>query len=343
MSPAVRLELSWASPFRAGRPGVVCSVRMADPSLPAAVPSPRATPVQREREFELLEEMTRAILEAAEVLTGALESRTPAGQAWQAIRDLEHKGDAIARDLFEFLSSPGVPAGDRDALQGLTGLLDDVLDAIEAAAARLAIHRIRRAIPPAREMGQIMLRLAQELRQAIREVRHGREVFPHTRTLHRLENQGDDVLRDALETLFSGRYSARDIIKWKDICEMLETGTDRCEDIANVLETLIVRPGVEQKLAAGRLSIDTDRHEATVAGKPIPLTAKEFGLLHLLVRHQGKVVRRERLLREVWGEDYFGNSRTLDTHIGWLRKKVEPYAGLRLVVVRGIGYRLDLK
>jgi len=80
----------------------------------------------------------------------------------------------------------------------------------------------------------------------------------------------------------------------------------------------------------------------TVDHKPVPLSGKEFELLHLLLRHQGKVVRRERLLHEVWGEDYFGDTRTLDTHVGWLRKKVEDKGGIRLVSVRGIGYRLDL-
>jgi DNA-binding response OmpR family regulator len=191
-------------------------------------------------------------------------------------------------------------------------------------------------------MGQIILECAQELAAALGQVRRLRDVFPHTRTLHRLENRGDDVLRDALEALFSGRRSARDIIKWKDICEMLETGTDRCEDIANVLETLAVQAGAEDRLAAGALVLDLGRHEATVAGQPVALTAKEFSLLHLLLRHQGKVVRRERLLHEVWGEDYFGDTRTLDTHVAWLRKKIEPAAGVRIAAVRGIGYRLDL-
>ena len=84
------------------------------------------------------------------------------------------------------------------------------------------------------------------------------------------------------------------------------------------------------------------RHDVQVAGAAVALSAKEFALLHLLLRHQGKVVRRERLLGEVWGQDYFGDTRTLDTHIGWLRKKVEQSAGVRIVAVRGIGYRLDL-
>ncbi len=293
-------------------------------------------------EFDLLEEMARAILEAATSLAAALEGQQPYDQAWQSIRDLEHKGDAIARDLFESMAGPRTSPVDQDSVKALTGYLDDVLDAIEAAAARLAIHRIRKAIPAAREMGQIVLQCAQELGQAIGAARRMHDVFPHTRTLHRLENRGDDLLRDALEALFTGRRSAKDIIKWKDICEMLEVGTDRCEDIANVLESLVVQAGAEDRLSAGNLVLDLGRHEATVAGEPVPLTVKEFSLLHLLLRHQGKVVRRQRLLHEVWGEDYFGDARTLDTHIAWLRKKVEGRGGVRIAAVRGIGYRLDL-
>lgn len=293
-------------------------------------------------DLALLEELAKTILEAAGVLDQALGARIPVGDAWQTIRDLEHKGDAIARDVFEFLSTGRPTALDRDAVKALTGYLDDILDAIEAAAARLAIHRVRRAIPVAQEMGRIVLESAQELQQALR-LRRLRDVFPHTRTLHRLENRGDDVLRDAIEKLFSGRHGAKDIIKWKDIIEMLEAATDRCEDVANVLETLVIQIGAEDHLSAGRVMMAVDRHEVSVNGHPVPLSAKEFALLHLLLRHQGKVVRRERLLHEVWGEDYFGDTRTLDTHVGWLRKKIEDAGNVRIVAVRGLGYRLDLK
>jgi uncharacterized protein Yka (UPF0111/DUF47 family) len=308
------------------------------PQPTSALPPLPAAGVQ---DVELLEEMAKTILQAAETLTAALEGRTPTAEAWQAIRDLEHKGDAVARDMFEMLMTARPTQVDRDALKALTGYLDDILDAIEAVAARLAIHRIRRAIGPARDLGQIVLESAQELRQALR-LHQLRDVFPHTRILHRLENRGDDVLRDAIESLFSGRTSARDIVKWKDICEILEASTDRCEDVANVLETILMQTGSEERLAAGQLAVDVSRHEITVAGAAVALSAKEFALLHLLLRHQGKVVRRERLLNEVWGEDYFGDTRTLDTHIGWLRKKVERKGGVHIVAVRGIGYRLDL-
>jgi len=306
---------------------------------PGSLQPPAVVP---ERELGLLKEMTRAILEAAEVLASAMEERTPFSQAWQVIRDLEHKGDAIARDLFDTLMTPRSLPVDQEALKALMGYLDDVLDAIEAGAARLVVYHIRHPIPLAREMTRIVLESSQQLDAAIGHLGRMQEVFPHTRALHRLENHGDDVLREGLEVLFTEERDLKDVIKWKDILEALEASTDRCEDVANVLETLLIQTGGAGRLVAGRVAMDVERHEVTVAGKPVALSAKEFGVLHLLLRHQGKVVRRERLLNEVWGEDYFGDTRTLDTHIGWLRKKLEAEGGIRIVTVRGIGYRLDL-
>jgi uncharacterized protein Yka (UPF0111/DUF47 family) len=311
--------------------------RSESPLRPESSPPPHIA-----QGFQLLDEMTSTILEAAEALVAALDQQKPIETTWLEIRELEHKGDAIARDLFEGWPPARGAGDDGGALKTLMGYLDDVLDAIEAAAARLAIHRVRRPIPAARRLGQIVLESARELHQAVRQARHLHDVFPHTRALHRLENQGDDVLRDAIEALFTGRKGAREIIKWKDICETLEMGTDRCEDIANLLETMVVQAGAEDTLAAGRVSMDMQRHEVTVGGEPVALSTKEFNLLHLLLRHQGKVVRRERLITEVWGEDYIGDTRTLDTHIGWLRKKIEPRGDVRIVSVRGVGYRLDL-
>ncbi len=287
--------------------------------------------------------MTGTIVQAAELLAATLDGEMPVDRGWPEIRDLEHKGDAVARDLFDLLTPARSTQPDRDSLRALTGYLDDVLDGIEAAAARLAIYRVRRAIAPAKAMGHLVLDSARELALALDSLRHMRDVFPHTRALHRLENQGDDLLREALEQLFAGRASLKAVLKWKDVFELLETSTDRCEDIANVLETMAIAAGVEDRLMAGTLVMDADRHEVTVDGAAVPMSAKEFALLHLLLRHQGKVVRRERLLADVWGEDYFGDTRTLDTHIGWLRKKVEPRGGVRLVSVRGLGYRLDLR
>ena len=306
------------------------------PIRPPAASAPEA-------DFALLSELAGAIVSAAETLQEALEKRTDTAEAWQRIRELEHKGDAVARDIFDRLASPRTETPQAEALRTLTGHLDDVLDGIEAAAARLVVYRVRRIPPGARQLGAVVVESANELDLAIRALRRGEEVFPHARTLHRLENRADDLLRDAIKALFATRHDVREIVKWKDIYEMLEVSTDRCEDIANVLEAVLVQTGREDRLAAGHVLIDVGRHEVTVDGRPVALSGKEFDLLHLLVRHQSQVVRRERLLQEVWGENYFGDTRTLDTHVGWLRKKVEPDGGVRIIAVRGIGYRLDLR
>ncbi|HKV44065.1 MAG TPA: DUF47 family protein [bacterium] len=291
----------------------------------------------------LLEELAGTILEAARTLAATLDGRLASTEAWEWIRDLEHKGDAIARDLFEATTAGGALPFGTEPLRALTGYLDDVLDAIEAAAARLAIHRVKRVLPCAREMGRNVFESAQELGKAIGQLKGMHDVFPHTRALHTLENRGDDLLREAIERLFSGRATAKEIIKWKDICENLEVSTDRCEDIANILETIVVQAGAEDTLVANRVVMDIEERTVAVAGESVSMSAKEFNLLHLLLRHLGKIVRRERLLQEVWGDDYFGDTRTLDTHIAWLRKKVEPKGGVRITAVRGIGYRLDAR
>ncbi len=113
--------------------------------------------------------------------------------------------------------------------------------------------------------------------------------------------------------------------------------------LTSALEGMVEQAGVADALVAQGLIMDLDRHEVRAAGEAVLLSAKQFNLLHLLLRHQGKVVRRERLLHEVWGDDYFGDTRTPDTHIGWLRKKVEAKGEVQIVAVRGVGYRLDLK
>lgn len=99
---------------------------------------------------------------------------------------------------------------------------------------------------------------------------------------------------------------------------------------------------MEETLSAGDIVVNVSRHEATVAGRTLTLTSKEFGLLEYLARHAGIVLSRDALLREVWGYDYPVGTRTVDVHVGWLRQKLEsdPTKPQRIVTVRGHGYRL---
>jgi DNA-binding response OmpR family regulator len=93
-------------------------------------------------------------------------------------------------------------------------------------------------------------------------------------------------------------------------------------------------------LEADGLRLDTARREVTVGGKPVTLRAKEFDLLTAFMRHSGIVLNRERLLQMVWGTDYYGDTRTIDVHVAWLREKLARAKRVKIQTVWGVGYKL---
>lgn len=102
-------------------------------------------------------------------------------------------------------------------------------------------------------------------------------------------------------------------------------------------------PASAQQLRFGDLMLDLERHEAYLCDEPLALKPKEYDLLVYLAQHRGKALSRDRLLEEVWGWDFSGGSRTVDVHMRWLREKLEvdPADPVRLVTVRGAGYRFE--
>jgi two-component system response regulator RegX3 len=97
----------------------------------------------------------------------------------------------------------------------------------------------------------------------------------------------------------------------------------------------------EEVLTGGQIIMDVDSHEVTIAGQPLRLPPKEFQLLEVLLRSDGRLMTRDRIIEEVWGLDYFGDTKTLDVHVKRLRRRIEedPHSPTQLVTVRGLGYR----
>ena len=97
------------------------------------------------------------------------------------------------------------------------------------------------------------------------------------------------------------------------------------------------------RLRSGDLEVDVSRHIATLAGETVELTPREFDLLALFLENRGRALSRDEILDSLWGRDYVGDSRTVDVHVRWLRKKIEPVPGTpkRIVTVRGLGYRFE--
>lgn len=100
-------------------------------------------------------------------------------------------------------------------------------------------------------------------------------------------------------------------------------------------------PAKEDVLAGGGVRMDVARHEVVVRGEPVPFPPKEFEVLEALLRRKGRLLTRDYLIDEVWGPDYFGDTKTLDVHVKRVRRKIEedPHSPIHLVTIRGLGYK----
>ena len=196
----------------------------------------------RERRFyELFEQDIANIVEAAGALVGVLDGKTERGTGQLEIKALEHKGDQLTHEMVRALNRTFVTPFDREDIYALTTALDDVLDYIEEASHTLALYKIAEVPTPAVELGGLLLRAAGELSQAIGQLEAARDLDRHWIEVHSIENQADQVVRAAIGELFEGRRDPIEVMKLKDLYEILEDGLDRCEDVANIIENIVIK------------------------------------------------------------------------------------------------------
>jgi uncharacterized protein Yka (UPF0111/DUF47 family) len=115
------------------------------------------------------------------------------------------------------------------------------MDLIEAAAARMAMYKVRQATPYARRLAELIALCADQIVKAVEHMPRQEHLQEHCVEINRLENEADNISREAIAGLFEGGASPVEIIKWKEIYETLETTTDRCEDVANILEQIALK------------------------------------------------------------------------------------------------------
>ncbi len=155
------------------------------------------------------------------------------------IKELEHETDVITHQCVEALHRTRRPPLPRDDVYRLITKMDDVVDFIEAASERITLYDLREMTPACRELADILVKATEEIVSALeglRVVKGSRQVLEHCIEINRLENEGDTILRTAVANLFRNERDPIQIIKWKEIYEFLETATDRCEDVANIIE-----------------------------------------------------------------------------------------------------------
>jgi uncharacterized protein len=198
--------------------------------------------VPRERRFyDLFEEQAACIVAAAEVLLEVLANGGDAATHQSEIRDWEHRGDEVTREIVRTLNRTFVTPFDREDIYALSSGLDDILDYVDEVATTITLYRIATMPQAACELGRLVLEAAGEVRQAIAKLERLTHLEPHWVEIHRLENLGDSVSREAIAQLFDGSVEVLEVVKLKDLYALLETALDRCEDVANVIESITIK------------------------------------------------------------------------------------------------------
>jgi predicted phosphate transport protein (TIGR00153 family) len=159
------------------------------------------------------------------------------------IRDAEHRCDALTHDAIQRLHRTFVTPFDREDLYALASSLDTVMDSIDHAAAIVQLYRIKTVRPEARTLTHIVSASAARLHQALDALAAKKPVQPHAVEINRLENEADHAYQDAVRSLFDTETDPIVIMKWKELLDVLEQITDCCEDVANVIEGVVVKHG----------------------------------------------------------------------------------------------------
>ena len=160
-----------------------------------------------------------------------------------AIKETEHACDRCTHRIIEQLNRTFVTPLDREDIHALAGSLDDVMDAIDAAAAVVRLYKITEVRPGARRLADIVCESVDRIAEATAALERREGVLEMAARVSQLEHEADRVHQDAIVELFDQEHDPIAVIKWKEIFDFLEAATDRCEDVANLLEGVIVKNG----------------------------------------------------------------------------------------------------
>jgi uncharacterized protein len=191
-------------------------------------------------DFKLMADQLR---QGARLMESMLASDPPNADKAHEIKEVEHQCDFLTHEIIQRLNKTFVTPIDREDIHELARTLDDVMDAIDSAAALIPLYRIEKIRPGARELVRVIIQQCDELRAAVEALENRKGVLERAIEINRLENEADRIHKQAIADLFDQEKDPITIIKWKEILDVLEEATDACEDVANLLENVVVKHG----------------------------------------------------------------------------------------------------
>ena len=194
--------------------------------------------------FDLLDKLAEVVNRGAQLLCEATNDGFDVAALKDRIKVVEHEGDQITHELIMQVTKSFVTPLDREDIHELACRLDDILDLVDAAISRIFLYRVGDLTDDARAMCHNLAQATRVLVKGVAKLRRTRDhpdILPCCIEIHTCENEGDRLEQHALAALFNGNRDTAEIIKWKDIYDDLESAIDKCEDAANVLETLVLK------------------------------------------------------------------------------------------------------
>ena len=202
---------------------------------------------QDDRFFDLFNRAAENTLEGARLLHDLLNTYVDVDRKARHLKDIEHTGDEITHEVFGALHRTFVTPLDREDISNLASSLDDVIDWIEEVGRRCRLYRIEKPKPIACQFAKVILEQAEQIARAVPllEQRSQADALQRaTQEIHRLENEGDDLLADAIATLYDGVTEVPQLIdamRWNDLYQLLEDTTDKAEHVATVLNNIALK------------------------------------------------------------------------------------------------------
>ncbi|HEX5450436.1 MAG TPA: DUF47 family protein [Gaiellaceae bacterium] len=200
----------------------------------------RLKPQKREF-FDLFSRASENVCDIAAVLVRLLEDWPESRALLRDIRELEHEGDRLTREVINLLNRTFVTPLDRDDMYRLASAIDDICDYVDEAADNIDLYEVREVPAKAQQQADVILRAATRLHEAVGRLEGFKDSQRQLVALRELEDEGDRLSREAVADLFRSGQDPLTIIRWKDIHEQLEEAVDACENAADVLEAILVK------------------------------------------------------------------------------------------------------
>ncbi len=198
---------------------------------------------REEKFYDDFKVMADQLRQGARLLEQMLAIDPPIADKAHEIKEVEHQCDFLTHEIIQRLNKTFVTPIDREDIHELAKTLDDVMDAIDNAAALIPLYRIDKIRPGARELTHVIVKQCDEIRAAVEALEQRKGVLDRAIEINRLENEADRIHKLAISQLFDEETDAITVMKWKEILDVLEEATDACEDVANLLENVVVKHG----------------------------------------------------------------------------------------------------